>query len=124
MIALQNLFDRIVQRVNINLRELAYDVNPLIKDLIPFKQMIKFYAFYGISPNHLLDFHFNHSNLAGSYFLGKCRVTNSMLYKSDIRGDELKKKGDVFRYQDFEIPVSADEAPPTAVSWARLPPST
>ena len=109
MKALENLFDRIVQRVNINLRELEYDVNPLIKDLIPFKQMVKFYAFYGISPNHLLDFHFEHSNLAGSYFLGKCRVTNSMLYKSDIRGDELKKKGDVFRYQNYEIPVSADE---------------
>jgi len=109
MKALENLFDRIVQRVNINLRELEFDVNPLVKDLVPFKQLVKFYAFYGITPHHLLDFQFKHSNLAGSYFLGKCSVTNSMLYKSDIRGDELKKKGDVFRYQDFEIPVSADE---------------
>jgi len=109
MTALQNLFDRIVQRVNINLRELEYDVYPLIKDLIPFKQMVKFYAFYGISPNHLLDFHFKQSNLAGSYFLGKCCATNSMLYKSDIRGDELKKKGNLFRYQNFEIPVAEDE---------------
>jgi carbonic anhydrase/acetyltransferase-like protein (isoleucine patch superfamily) len=110
MISLKKLLDRIVQRVNINLRELKYDVKPLVGDLIPFKQMVKFYAFYGISPNHLLDLYFRQSNLAGSYFLGKCGVTNSMLYKSDIRGDELKKKGDVFEYQDFEIPVSADES--------------
>jgi hypothetical protein len=109
MKALEKLFDRIVQRVNINLRELAYDVNPFIKDLIPFKQFVKFYAFYGITPHHPLDFQFKHSNLAGSYFLGKCRTTNSILYKSDIRGDELKKEGDIFRYQDFEIPVSDDE---------------
>jgi carbonic anhydrase/acetyltransferase-like protein (isoleucine patch superfamily) len=109
MKALENLFDRIVQRVNINLRELEYDANPFVKDLVSFQQMVKFYGFYGISPNHLLDFRFKHSNLAGSYFLGKCSVVNSMLYKSDIRGDELKKKGDVFRYLDYEIPVSADE---------------
>ncbi len=106
---LQNLYDRIVQRANINLRELEFDVNPYVKDLIPFEQMVKFYAFFGISPHHSLNFQFKHSNLAGSYFLGKCRVTNSLLYKSDIRGDELKKKGDLFQYCDFEIPVTQDE---------------
>ena len=109
MNALEKLFDRIVQRVNINLRELEYDVNPYIRDLIPFQKLVKFYAFYGITPHHPLDFEFRHSNLAGSYFLGKCRVTNSLLYKSDIRGDELKKKGDIFKYQNFEIPMSEDE---------------
>lgn len=109
MQALEKLFDRIVQRVNINLRELAYDVDPYIRDLIPLNQMIKFYAFYGITPHHPLDLEFRHSNLAGSYFLGKCRVNNSILYKSDIRGDELKKRGDRFNYQDLEIPVSQDE---------------
>ena len=109
MKALIELFDRIVQRVNINLRELAYDVHPFVKDLIPLNQLEKFYAFYGITPHHPLDLQFRHSNLAGSYFLGKCRTTNSILYKSDIRGDELKKKGDIFQYQDFKIPVSKDE---------------
>jgi hypothetical protein len=109
MNALQNLYDRIVQRVKINLRELEYDIDPWITNLIPLKQLVKFYAFYGISPNHLLDLRFSNANLAGSYFLGKCRVNNSILYKSDIRGDELKKKGDMFRFQDFEIPVSTDE---------------
>ncbi len=106
---LDKLFDRIIQRVNINLRELKQDVNPFVKDLIPVNQMTKFYAFYGITPHHQLNLEFRHSNLSGSYFLGNCKVTNSLLYKSDIRGDELKKKGDLFQYDDFEIPVNRDE---------------
>jgi hypothetical protein len=47
--------------------------------------------------------------LSGSYFLGRCRVTNTLLYKSDIRGDELKQKNDLFQYQEFEIAVAEDE---------------
>lgn len=110
MKALQDLFDRIVQRVNINLRELEYDVKPFVKDLVPFNQLTKFYAFYGITPHHALDLQFRRSNLAGSYFLGKCCTTNSILYKTDIRGDELKKKGDLYPYNGMQIPVSEDEA--------------
>ena len=106
---LEKLLDRIIQRININLRELDYDVSPFIKDLVPPNQMVKFYAFYGITPNHPLDFEFRHSSLAGSYFLGKIRTRNSILYKSDIRGDELKHQGDLFRYQKFEIPIMRDE---------------
>lgn len=106
---LEKLFNRIVQRNNINLRELTHDVKPFVQNIIPPDQMTKFYAFYGITPHHPLNFQFRNSNLSGSYFLGKCQVTNSLLYKSDIRGDELKKKGDMFRYQDFEIPVTKDE---------------
>ncbi|MCG6878334.1 MAG: transferase [Deltaproteobacteria bacterium] len=106
---LEKLLGRIIQRININLRELEHDVSPFIKNLVPLNQMVKFHAFYGITPNHPLDFVFKHSNLAGSYFLGKIRVRNSMLYKSDIRGDELKNRGDVFHYQKFEIPITRDE---------------
>ena len=106
---LKKLFKRIIQRANINLRELEYDVSPFIEDLVPMNQLVKFYAFYGITPHHLLNFEFMHSSLAGSYFLGNCRITNSILYKSDIRGDELKKKNDVFHYKNFEIAISKDE---------------
>jgi len=106
---LEKLYERIIQRANINLRELGVDVNHFVKNLIQLSQVPKFYAFYGISPNHPLNFEFKQSSLSGSYFLGKCRVTNSLLYKSDIRGDELKKKGDVFKYQNFEIPINNDE---------------
>jgi len=106
---LEKLYDRIIQRVNVNLRELELDVNPFVKDLLPVNQMTKFYAFYGITPNHPLNLEFRQSNLAGCYFLGNCKVTNSLLYKTDVRGDELKKKGDLFQYDDFEIPVNRDE---------------
>jgi carbonic anhydrase/acetyltransferase-like protein (isoleucine patch superfamily) len=106
---LEKLFDRIIQRVNINLRELEFDVNPFVGKLIPSHQLTKFYAFYGITPHHPLNLVFRHSSLAGSYFLGRCRVTNSLLYKSDIRGDELKKQGDLFQYQEFNVPVDRDE---------------
>lgn len=107
---LKKLYERIIQRTNINLRELHFDVSPQIDGLIPLRQLTKFYAFYGISPNHPIDFQFRNSNLSGSYFLGKCKVTNSLLYKSDIRGDELKKKGDTFKYQDYQIPIRRDES--------------
>ena len=52
---LEMLLDRIIQRVNINLRELEFDVNPLVQNLIPPNQMTKFYAFYGITPHHPLN---------------------------------------------------------------------
>jgi carbonic anhydrase/acetyltransferase-like protein (isoleucine patch superfamily) len=36
-------------------------------------------------------------------------VDLSVLYKSDIRGDELKLKGDVFHFQGLDIPLRDDE---------------
>jgi carbonic anhydrase/acetyltransferase-like protein (isoleucine patch superfamily) len=106
---LEKLIDRIINRVNINLREPAFDVRPYIQDIIPLQQFGKFYAFYGLTSHHPLYFRFNHSSLAGSYFLGKCMVDYSVLYKSDIRGDELKSKGDLHRYRDLDIPLHDDE---------------
>ncbi len=106
---LLKLYRRIVQRVNINLREFNFDVEPLICDLVSFDELEKVHGFYAITSQHPLDFQFRDSNLAGSYFLGKCRTTNSILYKSDIRGDEWKKKGTVFYIGDFQIPLTKDE---------------
>lgn len=106
---LKALFDRILLRNKINLRELAFDATPFVADLVPLNQMTKFYAFYGITPHHSLNLEFKHSNLSGSYFLGNCKVTNSLLYKSDIRGDELKKKGDPFPFDGLKITVNRDE---------------
>lgn len=110
MKALLTLFDRIIQKVNINLREQDIDVTPFVSELIRLEHVVKFYAFYGITPNHPLNFEFRHSSLAGSYFLGKCRTTNSILYKSDIRGDELKKKGDRIGYNGNYIEMTKDES--------------
>lgn len=106
---LEKLIDRIIDRVNINLRYPTFDVGPYLRELIPLNQFVKFYAFYGLTLHHPLHFHFNHSSLAGSYFLGKCLVDFSVLYKSDIRGDELKRKGDVLKCQGLEIPLHEDE---------------
>lgn len=106
---LNKLYNRIVQQVNINLRELHFDVRPYVANLIDPEQMNKFYAFYGITPDHPLNLVFRHSGLAGSYFLGKCKVLNSLLYKTDIRGDELKRAQTTFTFQDFAVPLTTDE---------------
>jgi len=106
---LKTLMDRIVHRININLREQSFDVKPYIQNLIPFDDFYRFYAFYGLTPQHPLYFNFNNSSLVGSYFLGKCLVDNAILYKSDIRGDELKAKGDIFHDQNSNLPVYDDE---------------
>jgi carbonic anhydrase/acetyltransferase-like protein (isoleucine patch superfamily) len=104
-----NLIERIIDRININLRKPAFDVRPYIRHLIPPSQLCKFYAFYGLTPNDKFHLRLSHSSLAGSYFLGKCIVDYSLLYKTDIRGDELKRKGTVFRHGDISIPLHHDE---------------
>jgi carbonic anhydrase/acetyltransferase-like protein (isoleucine patch superfamily) len=106
---LGNLIELIIERVNINLREQDFDAGPYIRQTIPLNRLVKFYAFCGITPQHPLHFHFSRSNLAGSYFLGKCKVDHSILYKSDVRGDELKAKGDLFHFKDSEILIHDDE---------------
>ncbi len=106
---LSMLIDRIIDRVNVNLREPAFDVGPYVRNLIPHDQFSRFYALYALTLHHPLHFHFHHSSISGSYFLGKCIVDHSVLYKSDIRGDELKSKGDIFKYQNLEIPLHDDE---------------
>lgn len=106
---LQELLERIILRVNVNLREPPFDVGPWVRGLVPPEKLRQFYAFYGITPHHPLDFRFRRSSLAGSYFLGRCVVSDSILYKSDIRGDELKRRGETFRYGGFEIPLEEDE---------------
>jgi carbonic anhydrase/acetyltransferase-like protein (isoleucine patch superfamily) len=106
---LEKLIDRILRRVNINLRDQAFDAAPYLRPCVPLRKLSKFYAFYGVTGQHPLHFHFSHSNLAGSYFLGKCRVDGSVLYKSDIRGDELRSKGDSFSYRGIRMALDQDE---------------
>lgn len=106
---LESLINRVIDRVNINLREPAFDVGPHVRNLIPLEKFVRFYGFYGLTLHHPLYFHFNHSSLAGSYFLGKVVVDHSIIYKSDVRGDELKLKGDVFKCLGLEIPLHDDE---------------
>jgi carbonic anhydrase/acetyltransferase-like protein (isoleucine patch superfamily) len=106
---LGNLIDRIVERINVNLRDFHFDADAFVRRTIPLNRLGKFYAFYGITPQHPFHFHFFRSNLSGSYFLGRCTVDHAVVHKSDIRGDELKTKGDRFHFQGAEIPVYDDE---------------
>ncbi|MCD4674539.1 MAG: transferase [Desulfobacula sp.] len=105
---LQQLNDRIISRVNINLSEFDFDTESFVTNTLDYDKMMKFYAFYGITSHHPIYFHFKNSNVAGSYFLGKCYVGRSAIYKSDVRGDELKRKGDNIRCAK-NIPLVEDE---------------
>ncbi len=107
---LEKLTERIIRRVNINLRGQEFDAGPFLKPCVPLKKLSEFYAFYGITGHHPLHFHFSGSNLAGSYFLGKCQVDGSILYKSDIRGDELKSRGESFQYRGIKMAMDQDES--------------
>jgi carbonic anhydrase/acetyltransferase-like protein (isoleucine patch superfamily) len=106
---LDELIDRIISRVNVNLHFPGFDAGPYVRRVVPMKQFARFYAFYGITQHHRLHFFFRNSSLAGSYFLGKVIVHDSILYKSDIRGDELKNAGEVWEYKSHSIPLHEDE---------------
>ncbi len=108
MSQLQQLSDRIVSRVNLNLEEFEFDTGPFVSQALDHEKMIKFYAFYGITSRHPIYFHFKNSNIAGSYFLGKCYVGRSAIYKSDVRGDELKREGDRIKSAK-DIPLVEDK---------------
>lgn len=107
---LEKLLERIIRRVNINLRGQEFDAGPFLKPSVPLRKLSQFYAFYGITGHHPLHFRFSRSNLAGSYFLGKCQVDGSVLYKSDIRGDELRSKGESFDYRGVKMAMDQDES--------------
>ncbi|MGV7224281.1 MAG: transferase [Nitrospinales bacterium] len=105
---LEMLTNRIISRVNANLSEFNFDTESFVANSIEHEKLLKFYAFYGITSRHPLYFHFRNSNIAGSYFLGKCHVGRSAIYKSDVRGDELKRKGDKIQ-ASMDIPLVEDE---------------
>ena len=106
---IEKLLKGIVGRVNVNLRNPAMDVTDYVMGSIAEDSFSQFYAFYALSANHPLSFSFRRSSLAGTYFLGKCEVDSSVLYKTDVRGDELKQKGTVVKFGDTEIKLVKDE---------------
>ena len=102
------LIERITNRVNANLREFQFDTRNFVDNTIEFDKLAKFYCFYGITSQHPIFFHFKNSSMAGSYFLGKANVKQSCIYKSDVRGDELKRKGDILD-KNNPLPLVDDE---------------
>jgi len=102
------LLERITNRVNANLKEFQFDTRTFVDNTIEFDKLAKFYCFYGITTRHPIYFHFKNSSMAGSYFLGKANVRQSCIYKSDVRGDELKRKGDILD-KNNPLPLVDDE---------------
>jgi carbonic anhydrase/acetyltransferase-like protein (isoleucine patch superfamily) len=106
---LERLIAHIAARVNVNLRKPYVDVAPYVKNIVPRQSHNLYYAFYALSTRHPSYFSFKRSSLAGTYFLGKCDVDQSVLYKSDIRGDELKIKGSLVSVEGTDIKLYDDE---------------
>ncbi|MFH1137758.1 MAG: transferase [Pseudomonadota bacterium] len=106
MLRLHELLGRIVERVNVNLRSWDFDVWPYIPTTAPLDNLPDC-AFYGLSYHHPLHLRFARSALAGSYFLDRCVVESSVVYKSDVRGDELKRQNEVIE-MDGEV-ITMDE---------------
>ena len=102
------LLERITSRVNANLKEFGFDTRRFVDNTVEFGKLTKFYCFYGITSHHPIFFHFKNSSMAGSYFLGKANVKQSCIYKSDVRGDELKRKGDIMDHAN-PLPLVDDE---------------
>ncbi|MCG8616367.1 MAG: transferase [Desulfobacterales bacterium] len=102
------LLERITSRVNANLKEFDFDTRRFVDNTLEFGKLAKFYCFYGITSHHPIYFNFRNSSMAGSYFLGKANVKQSCIYKSDVRGDELKRKGDIMD-QKNPLPLVDDE---------------
>jgi carbonic anhydrase/acetyltransferase-like protein (isoleucine patch superfamily) len=109
MKTLERLIQRISRQVNIYLRDLDFDAGPYAENIVPLRQFTKFYGFYGITAHHPIHFHFSNSSLAGTYLLGQCSVDNAVLYKSDVRGDELKSRGGKLNYKGEEVLLDRDE---------------
>jgi carbonic anhydrase/acetyltransferase-like protein (isoleucine patch superfamily) len=110
MKAAEALLEKIVHGVTSQLSQKTFDVAPYIQGLISDASQGERYAVCGITSQHPLNMYFEHSILDGSYFLGRCRVKDAMLYKADVRGDELKRQGEAFTHQGAVIDVPADES--------------
>ncbi len=103
------LISHIISRVNVNLKPMGLDIEQVLKSTIHKDELTKYYAYYALSIDHPLYFRFQESNLGGTYFLGKCDVDRSIIYLSDIRGDELKTKGTIASFGGVETELYQDE---------------
>lgn len=106
---LQRILENIIGRVNVNLRHSGTNVSTYIFGAVPEESYAGLYAYYAITTEHPLYFDFHCSSLAGSYFLGRCEVKHSVLYKCDIRGDELKSANNTFCLENVCLHLHNDE---------------
>jgi len=66
-------------------------------------------AVRGFNKEHPFNAEVENSLVDGSYFLGKCSVKDSVVLRSDIRGDELKRKGEVVKHGGIATCIGEDE---------------
>ena len=86
---------QIINKVDSSLARFGVSCSKFIDSAIDMDKLIDDSCVLGITAYHPVGFKFKQSSLSGSYFLGKCNAFQSIIYKSDIRGDELKSKGDI-----------------------------
>lgn len=91
---LNQLINGISKRVSLNLTEYDFDTDHFVHSLTDQNKLLEYCASYDATSKAPFELNFHECNIAGSYFLGNCRVDKSVVYKSDVRGDELKQKGD------------------------------
>lgn len=71
-----------------------FDPSPYLENMPPRDEIFDDFCICGVTPVHRSDLRLSNCCLSGSYFLGRCIADDSVIYRSDVRGDELKKKGD------------------------------
>ncbi len=91
---LRQLIDGIARRVNMRLNKYDFNTDQFVHSLTAPDKLLEYCASYDATSKTPVRLNFHECNIAGSHFLGNCRVDNSVVYKSDVRGDELKRKGD------------------------------
>jgi len=106
---LQRILENIISRTNINLRQSGLDVGPYVRNAVSHEDYANLCAFYAVTTEHPLYFDFTCSSLTGSYLLGRCQVQHSVLYKCDVRGDELKSAASDFCLGDIHLQLHNDE---------------
>ncbi|ABK16357.1 glucosamine-1-phosphate N-acetyltransferase / UDP-N-acetylglucosamine pyrophosphorylase [Syntrophobacter fumaroxidans] len=106
---LQRLIGHVIDRANLHLKEPFTDVGPYVRELIPLPSFTRQGAVYAFTGHHPARYVIRESNAAGSYFLGQCVVERSVLFQTDVRGDELKCKGDTVSCSGMKVPVQDHE---------------
>ena len=81
-----------------------------LHDHTPLEKLASIPALYAFTGDHPVGLHVKHSCISGSFLLGNVNISRSIVYKSDIRGDEFKKAGDAVTIFDDAVMLHEDEA--------------
>lgn len=110
--SVDRLYARIIDRVGASLRFEHFDPRAALAAGPGFDPhaLTDRTAYYGVSPHYPVHLDFTRSALSGSYFLGRCEVSRSLVLRSDVRGDELKNCECCYDSGMWAIPLHSDES--------------